>query len=381
MGDFTMPSLGADMEAGTLVEWKVKVGDVVKRGDIVAVVETQKGAIEVEIFESGRVDALLIEPGTRVPVGAVMARIDGAQARPAEQAPSPRPPPPPERLAPRAAPPPPVEGHRVRASPAARVAARELHVDLEKVSGSGPGGAITREDVERAAKAQAPQAVPRRAGMRQAIAAAMSRSKREIPHYYLTARIDVGRAMDWLRAHNEPLRPADRVLPIVPLLKATGLAVRKAPEVNGFFENGAFRAGPGIHLGIAISLREGGLVVPALHDVAEKPIDALSRELADLIERSRRGQLRSSELSDATLTVTSLGDRGVEAVQGIIFPPQVAIVGFGRISDQPWVVDGRCVPRPILTATLAADHRVSDGHRGGLFLSELDRLLQSPEAL
>jgi pyruvate dehydrogenase E2 component (dihydrolipoamide acetyltransferase) len=217
--------------------------------------------------------------------------------------------------------------------------------------------------------------------MRQAIAAAMSRSKREIPHYYLSTRVDLSRALAWLGQENEPRKPADRILPLTLFLKAVALAVKKVPEVNGYYEEGAFRPGPGVHIGVAISLREGGLVVPALLDVETKPVPLLGRELSSLIERARRGQLRSSEIGSGTITLTSLGERGVEDVFGIIFPPQVALVGFGRIVDTPWVVEGRCTPRPTAIVTLAADHRVSDGHRGGLFLSQVASLLQSPETL
>lgn len=382
MGDFTMPSLGADMEAGTLVEWRIKPGQTVKRGDIVAVVETQKGAIEVEVFEDGRVEALLVEPGTRVPVGTVLARIDGAAVAPIAPAASPPSPPAPPSLPPtQAARPAGQEGQnleeRPRSSPAARVLARELGVPLESVRGTGPSGAITREDVERTARGPG----PRRPGMRQAIAAAMSRSKREIPHYYLSTRIEIAGLLEWLGRYNEPRKPAERALVLAPLLKAVALAVRKVPEMNGYYEAGAFRPGGGVHLGIAISVREGGLLVPALKDVATKPLELVARELSELIERTRRGQLRSSELTDATLTVTNLGDRGVEEVFGVIYPPQVAIVGFGKVVDSPWVVDGKCVIRPVLVASLAADHRVSDGHRGGLFLAEIAALLQHPEAL
>jgi pyruvate dehydrogenase E2 component (dihydrolipoamide acetyltransferase) len=209
----------------------------------------------------------------------------------------------------------------------------------------------------------------------------MARSKREIPHYYLSTQVDLSRALEWLRKHNEPLKPGERILPLVLLLKAVALAARKVPEVNGFYDAGEFRPAAGVHVGVAISLREGGLVVPALHDVDEKPLDRIGSELTDLIERARRGQLRSSELADATLTVTSLGERGVEQVFGVIFPPQVALVGFGKIADSCVVVDGECLARPCTTATLAADHRVSDGHRGGLFLAEVDSLLQAVEAL
>lgn len=388
-----MPSLGADMEAGTLVEWKVKPGDEVKRGAIVAVVETQKGAIDVEVFESGRVRALLVEPGTAVPVGTVLARIDGAgEETPVEQGASSQPAAPAavpaataSRLAsaasasagarPPAAP---------RASPGARLRARELGVDLAKVRGTGPGGAVTRDDVERSAAAATPsRAAPApaaRPAMRQAIAAAMARSKREIPHYYLATTIDMSRALDWLSVHNAAKRPAERLLPLVLLLEAVARAARRVPEMNGYYEQGAFRPAAAVHVGVVVALREGGLLVPALHDVDQKPREVLGRELSDVIERARRGQLKSSELSDATLTVTSLGERGVEQVFGVIFPPQVALVGFGKIVESAAVVEGQCVPRRSVTATLAADHRVSDGHRGALFLSQIGASLQNPEA-
>ncbi|HEX5746279.1 MAG TPA: dihydrolipoamide acetyltransferase family protein [Archangium sp.] len=378
MGDFRMPSLGADMEAGTLVEWKVKRGDGVKRGDIVALVETQKGIIEVETFEAGTVEALLVEPGTKVPVGTVLAHLRG-EGEPAV----PEKPPAVEVS-------PPVGGHRPRASPAARAAAAKLGLDLAAVAGTGPGGAISLEDVERAARA-APAAPPasapavsdesRRLAMRRAIAAAMSRSKREIPHYYLDTRVDVGRALDWLRQENERLPLAERMLPVVLYLKAVGLAVRQFPELNGFWVDGAFRPSRAVHLGVVISLRQGGVMVPALHDVPDKPPGVLMRELGELIQRARRGTLRSSELADSTLTVTSLGEPGADRVFGVIFPPQVAIIGFGSAREVPWVVEGRCVPRPLVSVSLSADHRASDGHRGAAFLARVERLLQEPEKL
>jgi pyruvate dehydrogenase E2 component (dihydrolipoamide acetyltransferase) len=134
-------------------------------------------------------------------------------------------------------------------------------------------------------------------------------------------------------------------------------------------------------VGVAISLRGGGLVAPALHDTAGQSLGDLMRQLRDLVQRARSGGLRSSELSDSTITVTSLGEPGVETVFGVIFPPQVAIVGFGKLVERPWAVDGQLVARPVVTATLSADHRVSDGHRGGLFLAAVDRLLQAPALL
>jgi len=132
---------------------------------------------------------------------------------------------------------------------------------------------------------------------------------------------------------------------------------------------------------VAISLRGGGVVAPALHDADRQSLGDLMRNFRDLVQRARAGGLRSSELSDPTITVTSLGEQGVETVFGIIYPPQVAIVGFGKIVERPWSVGGRIVSRPLVTATLSADHRVTDGHRGGLFLVAVDRLLQEPGRL
>ena len=136
-----------------------------------------------------------------------------------------------------------------------------------------------------------------------------------------------------------------------------------------------------LHLGVAISLRQGGLIAPALHDVDKKNLDEIMRELRDLVKRVRAGVLRSSELTDPTITVTNLGEQGVETVFGVIYPPQVALVGFGKVTERPWAANGMIGARSVIMATLAADHRASDGHRGGLFLAAIDRLLQEPEKL
>lgn len=384
-----MPSLGADMEDGTLVEWLVKPGSAVKRGDIVAVVETQKGAIEIEIFEDGVVDRLLVEPGVTVPVGAPLALIHGAgeaapslaapaAPQPAQPpAPSPKPPPP------EAKPQPMAPGGRVRASPAARRLAAQRGIDLAGLRGTGADGAIQLADVEAGA---APRGPERKAGvdltqMRAAIAAAMSRSKREIPHYYLMHTADVGEAVDWTARVNADRTPDARLLLGVLFLKATALAATAFPEFNGRYEDGAFRQSPAVHLGAAIAIRGGGLVAPAIHDAADLDLETLMAGLRDLTARVRAGRFRSSEIADPTLTVSSLGDRGVEALFGVIYPPQVAIVGFGKVVERPWVVDGKVATRPVVTVTLAADHRVSDGHRGALFLADIARRLQAPEAL
>jgi pyruvate dehydrogenase E2 component (dihydrolipoamide acetyltransferase) len=164
-------------------------------------------------------------------------------------------------------------------------------------------------------------------------------------------------------------------------LKATALALRKVPELNGFWQKDEFLPAARVHVGWAIALRGGGLIAPAIHDADQRSLGELMTALRDLVQRGRTGGLRSSELTDPTITVTSLGERGAETVIGVIYPPQVAIVGFGRIVERPWAVDGALAVRPAVSLSLAADHRASDGHRGGLLLAEIDCLLQEPEAL
>ena len=351
-----MPILGADMTAGTLIAWRVRPGDAVRRGDILAEVETDKGLIDVEAFVSGVVEKLLVGAGATVPTGTVLALIREEAGVPA--------------LAPPA---------RLKISPLARRLAGELGVDLATVTGTAADGAITSEDVARAA-------APARgrgdlARMRQTIGTAMARSKREIPHYYLATTIDLARALAWLAEENSRRPVIERLLLGVMFIKAVALALGAAPELNAVWKGDRPARSAAVHVGVAVSLRQGGLVAPALHDADRRGLGDLMRGFRDLVQRARTGGLRSSELSDPTITVTSLGDQGVETVFGIVYPPQVAIVGFGRVVERPWVVEGRVVPRPLVTATLSADHRVSDGHRGGRFLAALDRLLQQPERL
>jgi pyruvate dehydrogenase E2 component (dihydrolipoamide acetyltransferase) len=356
MIEFKLPSMGADMDEGKLLKWKVKPGDRVRRGDIVAVVDTTKAAVEVEIWEDGTMHEWIVQPGETVPVGTVLALL----LAPGEDAAT--------AVRPRIAPAAPVAAllARKRISPAARKRAAELGVDPDKLVGSGPEGAVTVEDVEKARAPAAP--VDRNLEMRKAIAAAMSRSKREIPHYYLSETVPMLRAVEWLARENEKRPVTGRLLMAVVQLKAVALAVSKFPDLNGFWR-GVHVPSSAAHIGVAISLRQGGLVAPAIHDVQSKSLEQLMQSLTDLVKRARAGSLRSSEMSDPTITVTNLGEGGVETVFGVIYPPQVALVGFGGLKQQSVV------------ASLAADHRVSDGHRGSLFLAEIAKLLQEPEKL
>jgi pyruvate dehydrogenase E2 component (dihydrolipoamide acetyltransferase) len=434
MPEFRMPSLGADMDAGTIVEWLVKPGDEVHRGDIVAVVDTDKADVDVEIFDDGVVGEILVQPGERVDVGTRLATIttpaaatrepaakrsrakkpSAAKKRPAKKAPAgkrqaaeskhtpatkrakkraPRPRPGSNGI------PEPAAEHTPH-SPVIRRLARHLGVDLGAVTGTGPNGAVTRADVEQAAAEEAtthvawsaPVAPPdhatetieragRQEGMRQAIASLMARSKREIPHYYLGTHVDVTRALVWLERNNLERPVAERLLPAVLFLKAVALAARDIPELNGFWIDDGFRPGDGVHVGVAISLRGGGLIAPAIHDADSKDLATLMRDLRDLVNRTRDGHLRSSEMSDPTLTVTNLGDQGVETVYGVIYPPQVALVGMGRVVDRPWASNDMVGVRRVLSLTLASDHRASDGHTGARFLTAVDQFLQEPEQL
>jgi pyruvate dehydrogenase E2 component (dihydrolipoamide acetyltransferase) len=396
VAEFRMPSLGADMEAGTLVEWLAKPGDWVKRGDIIAVVETQKGAIEIETYQAGQIEKFLVDLHSKVPVGTPLAliRMEGEEkpaavkvAQPAAPPAAPAAPPPPR--APVAAPPPPAPGvvARAPASPAARKLAEEHGIELSTITGSGPSGAITYADVARRIGEAAPPVEKKRAlwldlaAMRTAIAAAMARSKREIPHYYLEHQIDITPCEHWLAQKNATRQPDSRLLIGALALKAVALAARRFPAFNGFYRDNKFEPSQAVHVGVAISIRGGGLAAPALHDTDQLPLDELMSRMRDLVQRTRAGRIRSSEIADPTITVSSLGERGVEALYGIIYPPQVAIVGLGKVVTRPWVVDGAIGPRSVVTMTLSGDHRVTDGHAGALFLAEIGRLMQEPDKL
>ncbi len=417
MSLFTMPSLGADMEEGILTEWLVKPGDKLARGDIVAVVETQKGAIEIEIFEAGEVVELMALPGQTLPVGAPLARIHKSGE---VEAPVPSPKATmevsleaaltePEKSAP-SAPHPPAHGASgalpgavapggvssgVLASPAAKARAIEAGLDPDEIAGSGPGGAVLLADVERhlkagpAASTIKPGGKPMAKGkpgldmaeMRRAIAAAMSRAKREIPHYYLSHRIDLQAAQDWLSATNAARDPDKRLLMGALLMRATVRALAKVPELNGRHDGGDYAPSDTINCGMAVALRGGGLIAPAIMDAQDKGLDDIMAAMRDLVARTRAGRLRNSEVTQGTLTISSLGESGVDMLFGVIYPPQVALVGFGAPRVEPVAHDGTLAARICVTATLAADHRVSDGRRGASFLAEIDRLLQEPDQL
>jgi pyruvate dehydrogenase E2 component (dihydrolipoamide acetyltransferase) len=463
-----MPSLGADMDEGILVEWLVKVGDAVHRGDIVAVVETPKSAVEVETFEDGTVKELLVDEGQTVPVGQVLAVFANGQAAPQEEHPAagdggrrtppaperepvpspaptqvrepvtpPSPPPARETAAPRETAPP---RAAPSPSPVLRHRARELGVDLARITGTGPDGGVTREDIERAGArgparprvsplarrlaaeqgvdlstvsgtgvggsiraddvraamrsvsgAPAEGAVRREAAqdkeraravdMRGAIAALMTRSNREIPHYYLSSTVDLHEALRWMRERNRELEMGDRLVPAALMFAAAARAAKQVPELNGHWVDDGFQPAGEVRLGFIVSLRGGGLLVPAIAEADTLSVVDTMGKIRDLTRRARSGRLRGSELAVPSITVSNLGEQGVESVQGVIYPPQVALVGFGTVSERPWAVDGLLGIRPLVTVTLAGDHRATDGATGARLLKTIDTLLQTPEEL
>ena len=395
MIEFAMPSLGADMADGTLVEWLKKPGDQVKRGDIMATVETQKGLIDIEVFDEGTIEKLLIQENTKVPVGTLMALINPVkkiESEPAipeivkEVAIQPTE----ETVIPAFVP----ESIAIKISPLAKKIASENELDLSQIKGSGENGAITRKDVEEAIEQRKPipekeiselAAEPNKEqnssnSVRAAVAAAMSRSNREIPHYYLEKKIDLKKALAWMHEKNKELPIQKRILPAALLIKAVACSLKEVPELNAVWETD-LQLKPEINIGFVVSLRNGGIIVPAIHAADLKSVDELMESLNDIIPRARALRLRSSELSDSTITITSIGEGGADLVYGLIYPPQVAIIGFGSISEQAFAENGLLGVRPIIQVSLAGDHRATDGLIGSRFLVSLNNVLQNPEAL
>jgi len=378
--EFRMPSLGADMDEGRLVQWHIKPGDVVHKGDIILHIETEKAGFDAESFHGGKVLELYGEPGQIVKVGTLLARIEteeeiheterseipspelqvqdkvaGAGAAEVERGPV----------------------AKVRAAPATRKLAQELGVDLSTLKASGPSGEVTAEDV-RLASQKSPEE-RRRESMSRITARLMASSKREIPHYYLESTINFSNALRWLEQHNAACTPDQRLLPAAILLKAVADAAASVALMNGTWESEKFNPAPDVDLGVAISLRGGGLIAPTIPSAQQLGIREMMEALTSLVLRARTNSLRGNDLRAPSITVTNLGDDGADKVYGVIYPPQVALVGFGRIVAQPVIVDGQIKPGSVVLATLAADHRVSDGHVGSKMLNRIRSSIESCE--
>ena len=386
--DYVMPSLGADMDEGRVIEWRVAAGDTVHRGDLIAVVETEKSDIDIEIWHDGIIEEFLVEVGQLVDVGTPIARLRPIDASADAITPAPRP----QWAAPDASRS--VADERVPASPLARRLAAERGIDLGTLRGSGPGGAVIEADVAAAAIDTPPAdyiagltpdviTVRRRSPdtMRALIAERMATANREIPHYHLARDLDVGELEVWLAERNAQRPIAERILPAACYIRAVALAAARHRELNGFWVDDHFEPAESVNVAMAISLRRGGLVTPQIERADERSLDEVMAALSELVAAARAGNLRASWMTGATITITHLGDTGADLVHGVISPPQVALVGFGRARQRPWVIDGEVVVRPIVTTTLAADHRATDGAIGSRFVATLADLIDRPEEL
>jgi len=402
--DLKMPSFGADMATGTLVEWLVKPGDSIKRGSVIAVIDTHKGAIDLDLFEDAIIEALLVEVGQQVTVGTPIARLRSLGPSAAAEQES-------------------IDSHNrpdnrqdnrqdvtnealpnvrqdapefILATPAARAFALKQQLSLPLLYAANNNRIVTLKMAETAftqggrfqpaqtivaEKREKQQSGFDNHAMRQAISDTVTRSKQQIPHYYLSQRLDISALEHYLQNYNSKVSAEQRILLAAPLLCAIARTLIKNKQLNGVYANNTFSANDTVNLANAINLRAGGLVMPVIRDAQTLTAPLIMERLKEQVERARSGSLRVSELSDGSCTVTSIGERGAEQMFAVIYPPQVAIIALGSPHQEAMVVDGIVQVRSIIEATLAADHRVSDGHVGARLLYQLNQQLQKPDQL
>ena len=414
ISEVTMPSMGADMTEGTIVKWLKAEGDQVGRGDKLAEVETDKTVVEMEAYAEGLLRKIVVSEGSLVQVGAVIAFIGDADddipevaaAAPAAEAapeapaatPDPAPTPAPEpvqQAAPAPVAVPASQGGRIKASPIARKIAEEKGVDIAAITGTGPGGRITKSDVENftpspgfaVSGGRSPVVLDGSdtplSSMRQAIARVTVRSKTEAPHYYVTHEIDMSAAMTFRRQLNEALaEEGDRVSVNDLILMALTKTLIKYPKWNSFFDGDKLIGHPSINLGVAIALDEG-LIVPAVIDIQNMSLVGISRAVRDLGKRARGdgGNLTQAELTQGTFGTSNLGMFGTDTFSAIIVPPNAGIIAVGTVKEKPVVRDGKVVVASMMNATISADHRVGDGAEAAVFLGEFQKNLENPARL
>lgn len=426
--EITMPKLSDTMEEGTLIAWRKSVGEKVKRGDIIAEIETDKAAMELESFASGILLETRVKEGEVVSVGTVIALVGEAGEKPeaekrrsgeaeeaqeAEGREKAKKPEKPEKEKPekseeikkaegleeekKTG----IEGRaevelygEEKASPMVRRMAREKGIDLGRVKGTGPEGRVLREDLEKfieeaekyTKEAEAKPVAEKHGApaeeaetkqfsrMRAAIAKNVALSWRTIPHFSVTASVDMGEAETLQRGFRDggvPISINDIIV------KAAAAALRKFPRMNASFSEEGIVLYPQINIGIAVSVEEG-LLVPVVREcdrLSLKDISALSR---DLVDRARKGKISEKEISGGTFTVSNLGMFGVEEFTAVIYPTQAAILAVGAIRDTAVVREGRTACARMMQLTLSADHRIVDGADAARFLSELRKILQNP---
>ncbi len=435
--EIVMPKLSDTMEEGTILKWLKQVGDAVSQGEILAEVETDKADMELEASAAGVLREIKVKEGESAAVGAVIALVEdqgaatGARAggEPARgggerhrgdaraEKPNGGRDEPPSGAEGGGPAPDPAAVATSKATPGARKLAGERGVDLRALQGSGPGGRIVTDDVETAAKrppappARAAVAAAARGGathdaaapddevsahedggrvapverrelsrMRQSIARRMSEAFRDIPHFYVTAEIDMTEAV---RLKDALARSELFTTPISythMVLKATALALKRHPRLNASYTDGALELKGEVNLGMAVAV-EDGLVVPVLRHVDELPLAEIASAARDLVEHARRGRFARDDLSGGTFTVSNMGMLDVEEFAAVINPPQAAILAVGAIKDRAVVRDGEVVARRTMRVTVSCDHRIIDGVVAGHFLEELKRLLENPIVL
>jgi pyruvate dehydrogenase E2 component (dihydrolipoamide acetyltransferase) len=394
MKTLDMPSFGADMETGKVVEWCAERGATLKKGETVALIETAKGLIDMEVFDDCVIEDFLVELDAEIDVGKPIISLAGSESASNSQQKSDK-----------------VESVRksdetslnakqetaqiiafnrmdqdqnatLRISPAAKQYIQTHGIRIDGITGTGVQGSICLADVE---NVSVKPAIKRGEFdtdmMRKAIASVVSKSKREIPHYYLNLDVDLTETEEWLIGLNESISVEERIMINAPIMCAISRALHKHPDFNGRYIEGHFEHAIDVHLGVAIRLRNKGLVTPAIHNADRLSVYEMMVAFKSIVERSKTGGLKQSELQDATTTLSNIGDRGSDQIFGVIFPPQVTIVGVGKINRKACVVDEKIVPRTVVNISLAADHRVTDGQMGARFLNDIQKLLQKPHKL
>ena len=426
--ELKMPQMGYDMEEGTVVRWLKEEGSAVNRNEAIAEIETDKAIVEFESDSEGVLLKIIAPEGTVVPVGQTIAVIgdEGEETdnisildlRPPEEGKSDptknaTPPTEPQESTPALSvtkEDSEVSTGRILSTPIARRMAEERNIDLSYISGSGPGGRITKNDVENykpdnsdVGKPAEPSisATPASTNivvsnadphsetnekqpiskMRQQIARVTVKSKTEKPHFYVSADINMTNAMSIRKQINEQLKDDGVRLTVNDLIvKACIQALTKYPKFNAYYEEDGIQYNDKINIAIAIA-EEEGLIVPAILDCGEKSLRQVSQMIKDLAERSSNGTLSPQEYSGGTFAISNLGMFDVSSFVAIIHPPQSAVLAVGTVSEKPIVTDGEITVGQVMTATISADHRIVDGAEGAQFLIEVKRLLQSPTSL
>ena len=401
-----MPQMGYDMKEGTVVRWHKQEGDPVARGEVIADIETDKATVEFEAYTAGVLRKIVVQEGVAIPVGRLIAVItepdetlpdDFLADEPAPSAPSPNKQP---EGAPAAVPAPataapgeaPAPAGEVRASPIARRLARERGIDLALISGTGPGGRIVEDDVLTYAEAppapaaaipSAPAAERERvelSRMRQAIARVTVDSKRDAPHFYVAAHVDMTKAMAVRQDVNQAIPAESRVSVNDLVIKACAIALQTYPKFNSTFRGDYLQMNPRINIGIAIAL-EAGLIVPGISACEDKSLVEIATASRDLIARANSGTLRNEEYSGTTFSISNLGMFDVDSFTAIIFPPHAAVLAVGTVKEQAVVREGQLAVAQIMKATISVDHRVADGAEAAVFLMEVKKLLENPVSL